>query len=214
MTQRSATSGAARETVFDVDTEKLARVYAQAGLGAAGENAGELVKELKSLVSDVLDKHPQLEQVFDSALVPQEEKLGMLDRLFAGQLSTTALNLLKVLAKHGRLGQLRYVVRSASALWELQNNRVQVQVQTASELSHELQHELREMLGKALGCEPLVTTEINPDLIGGFVVRMGDKVFDASTRTNLERTRQAMIARAIETIQNQPSHFIDQSGQG
>jgi F-type H+-transporting ATPase subunit delta len=208
MTDQSAKSDKSRDTVFDVDIEKLARVYAQAGLGAAEGDVGSLIDELNSLVDEVLDKHPDLEQVFGSALVSQEEKLGVLDRVFSGRLSTTTLNFLKVLANHGRLGLLRHVVRSADQLWQQQNNRVQVQVKSACEMDHSLQKELRETLGKALDCDPVITMEVDPELIGGFVVKMGDKVFDASTRTSLERTRQAMISRAVEAIQSQPGQFL------
>jgi len=208
MTEKSATSDNSHDTVFDVDTERLARVYAQAGVGAAGEDVEGLMDELKSLVTEVLDKFPELEQVFGSALVPQEEKLGMLDRVFGGRLSTITLNLLKVLAKHDRLGMLRHVVCSADELWQAQSGRVPVQVQSAVALDATLIQELRDMLSKVLECEPIISTEVDPELIGGFVVRMGDKVFDASTRTNLERTRQAMISRAVEAIQSQPEHFL------
>jgi len=209
MTSQSATSGTARETVFDVDTEKLARVYAQAALSAAGDEVEGLIDELKSLVTEVLDKFPDLEQMFGSALVSQEEKLGILDRVFSGRLLATALNFLKVLANHDRLGIVRHVVRSANQLWEEENGRVPVQVQVACELDDTLMQELRVTLSKVLDCDPIISTEVDPELIGGFVVRMGDKVFDASTRTNLERARQAMVAQAVEAIQNQPGQFTD-----
>jgi len=162
MTDQSATS----DTVFDVDTEKLARVYAKAGVGAAGGAVDELIDELKSLVTEVLDKFPELEQMFGSALVPQEEKLGMLDRVFGGRLSTTSLNLLKVLAKHDRLGMVRHVVRSADQLWQEQSGRVPVKVQSAVELDATLMQELRVTLSKALDCDPIISTEVDPDLIG------------------------------------------------
>jgi len=199
----------ARDTVFDVDIEKLARVYAQAGLGAAGDAVDGLMDELNSLVSDVLDKFPELEQMFGSALVSQEEKLGMLDRVFGGRLSVATLNFLKVLAKHDRLGMLRHVVRSADQLWQEQSGRMPVKVQSAVPLDKTLMQELRATLSKTLDCDPIISTEVDPDLIGGFVVRMGDKVFDASTRTNFERARQAMVERAIEAIQSQSGQFFE-----
>ncbi len=207
MTDQSATSESSRDTFFDVDIEKLARVYAQAVLGAGGDDVGSLIEELKSLVTEVLDQFPELEQIFGSALVPQEEKLAMLDRVFGGRLSSTSLNFLKVMANHDRLGLLRHVVRSADLLWQEQNNRIPVYVESAFELDASLQQELRDTLSKALDCDPVITTAVNPELIGGFVVKVGDKVFDASTRSSLERTRQAMISSAIDAIQNRSGQF-------
>ena len=209
MTSSSATKNASRESVFDVDVEKLARVYAQAALDAAGDKETEVLEELQATVTEVLDKHPEIEEVFGSALVSQDEKLGMLDRVFGSQLSATTLNFLKVLTKHDRLGVLRQVVRVAGQLWEQRSNRVPVLVELALDLDDSLHKEIVSSLRDSLGIDPVVTTKINPDLIAGFVVRVGDKVYDASTRTSLEKSRQAMIHRAMETIQSQPDQFLE-----
>ncbi len=200
-----------RETVFDVDVEKLARVYAQAALDAAGDKEDEVLDELQAAVTEVLDKHPEMEDVFGSALVSQDEKLGMLDRVFGSRVSETTLCFLKVLTKHDRLGVLRQVVRVAGQLWEQRSNRVPVQVELAIDLDASLHEEIVSSLRSSLGIEPVVTTKINPDLIAGFVVRVGDKVYDASTKTSLERSRQAMIHRAVEAIQSQPEQFLEKS---
>jgi len=205
-----------RETVFDVDVEKLARVYAQAALDAAaadpkGGGEDEVLDELQAAVTEVLDKFPEMEEVFGSALVSQDEKLGLLDRVFGSRVSKNTLSFLKVLTKHDRLGVLRQVVHVAGQLWEERSNRVPVQLELAIDPDASLHKEIVNSLRDSLGIEPIVRTKINPDLIAGFVVRVGDKVYDASTRTSLERSRQAMIERAIETIQNQPGQFLEKS---
>lgn len=205
----SATKDSSRETVFDVDVEKLARVYAQAALDAAGAKEDEVLEELQATVTEVLDNHPDLEEVFGSALVSQDEKIGMIDRVFGSSVSATTLSFLKVLTKHDRLGVLRQVVRVAGQLWERRSNRVPVLVELALDLDDSLHKEIVNSLRDKLGIEPVVTTKINPDLIAGFVVRVGDKVYDASTRTSLERSRQAMISRAIGTIQDKPEKFLE-----
>jgi len=198
-----------REMVFDVDVEKLARVYAQAALDAAGSQEDEVLEELQAAVTEVLDKFPQMEEVFGSALVSQGEKIGMLDRVFGSRVSATTLSFLKVLTQHDRLGVLRQVVRVAGQLRQQRCNQVPVQLELAIDLDAALHAEIVRSLRDSLGIEPVVTTKINPDLIAGFVVRVGDKVYDASTRTSLQRLRQVMIHRAIETIQNQPEQFLE-----
>ena len=133
----------------------------------------------------------------------------MLDRVFGSRVSPITLNFLKVLTKHDRLGVLRQVVRVAGQLWEQRSNRVPVLVELALDLDDSLHKEIVSSLRDSLGIDPVVTTKINPELIAGFVIRVGDKVYDASTRTSLEKSRQAMIERAIETIQNQPEQFLE-----
>ncbi len=204
----SDTKRKARETVFDVDVEKLARVYAQAVLDAAGDQAA-VMDELQALVSEVLDRYPDCEQMLASELLSQDEKLEMIDRVFGGSLSATALSFLKVMGDHGRLGFLRQVVRSAQTVWDERNNRRKVRIELAQEAAPPLLQELVNKLQQSLGAEPVVTTVVNPDLIAGFVVRVGDRVYDASTRTSFERARSAMVARAIEAIQSRPEQFME-----
>ena len=200
-----------RESVFDVDVEKLAGVYAQAALDAAGDGDTEVLEDLQSVVSEVLDKFPEMEEIFGSALVSQGEKVGLIDRLLDSRVSTTTINFLKVLNKHDRLGLLRQVVRVAGQLWQERSNRVPVQLELAAAVDAKLQEEIAASLSKALDIEPVITTTINPALIAGFVARIGDKVYDASTRTTLERSRKAMVSRAIEAIVHHPEQFMDKS---
>lgn len=209
----SSAQHSAQETVFDVDVEKLAKVYAQAGLDAAGDVHGQqkLIDELNAVVAEVLTKYRDLEKIFASALIADDDKYGILDRVFGNNLSTPTLNFLKVIAKHGRLAVLLPIIRSANALWYVRRNQVEVTLELAHPIEQSLQQELIDRLAKKLNKEPLVTVKINPDLIAGFVVRSGDRVLDASTRTNLERARQAMIARAVETIQQKPEQFYQQT---
>lgn len=210
MTDGPSSHDPAHESVLDVDVEKLAKIYAQAGLDAAGDHNAQrgLIDELNAIHSEVLSKYRELEKVFDSALVAEHEKLGIIDRVFGQFLSPIALNLLKVMAMHGRLGILRYVIRAANRLWKRRCDQVTVTLELADELDSGLQQEIVSALSKALGCEPIVSVRINSDLIAGFVARVGDRIYDASTRTSLERARQAMVKNAVELIQRQPHHFF------
>ena len=207
----SAEKPKVRESVFDVDVEKLARVYAQAVLDAAGDNGAQSVvmDELESLVSDVLDKFPDFEELFASELISQDEKQAIIDRVLGGKLSETSLSFLKVMGDHGRLGLLRRVVNSARSVWAERNNRRTVRIELAQEADPPLLRELVDTLQKSLGSEPMVSTTVNPELIAGFVVRVGDKVYDASARTSFERARSAMVARAVEAIQSRPGQFME-----
>ena len=207
----SADKPKVRETVFDVDVEKLARVYAQAVLNAAGDaNAQTAVKEeLQALVEEVLDRFGDFEQLFASELISQDEKQEMIDRVFGGQLSDTALSFLKVMGDHSRLGLLRQVVGSVQSVWAERNKRQPVEIELAQEATAPLLQELIDALKKSLGTEPVVKTKVNPDLIAGFVVRVDDQVYDASARTSFERARSDMVASAIEAIQSRPEQFME-----
>jgi len=204
-----------QDTVFDVDAERLARVYAEAALDAAGGlgEQGSLVGELDSIVEDVLKRDARISQIFGSELIRGEEKLAMLDRIFAGRASTFTLNLLKVMARHKRLGIVRDVARAARQMWQKRAGRVSVQLESANPLEPALEQEILSSFATSLGDNPIVTQRVNPDLIAGFVLRIGDRVYDASVRTRLEQMRQGMIDRAVEAIQRVPERFFSSNSQ-
>jgi F-type H+-transporting ATPase subunit delta len=198
------------ETVFDVSAERLARVYAEAVLDAAGDRSAQdaLMEELNGLKAGVLDRDPKVQELFASELISEDDKYAMLDRVFAGRSSPLLVTFLKVLNKHGRLGMIRDVIAATRKLWETRSGRVPVQLETANPLTPDLEKDLLASLTKVLGADPIVSASVNPDLIAGFIIRVGDRVFDVSMRTRLEAMRKDMIARATEAIQQTPHRFF------
>lgn len=198
-----------QDTVFDVDAERLARVYAEAGLDAAGGPDAQqtVVEELES-VADLLRGDPRLAQVFASELISKDEKIALLDRIFDGRLSASTLTMLKVMARHKRLTLIRDAAKVARKLWYERSGRVPVQLESANELGPALEQEILTAFAKVLGADPIVTHRVNPELIAGFVLRVGDRVYDGSVSTRLERMRQNMIHSADEAIQRSPERFV------
>jgi len=194
-----------QDTVLDVKAERLARVYAIAGLDAAGDVSQQesLVGELEAVATEVLGTDARLREVFASELISTEEKLGMLDRILGGRVSTMALNMLKVMARHKRITLIRDVARAARKEWFSRSGRIPAELETANQLDPALQQEILTAFGRVLGADPIVTNRVNPDLIAGFVIRVGDRVYDGSVRTQLEHMRHGMINRAVEAIQRE-----------
>jgi F-type H+-transporting ATPase subunit delta len=197
------------EVVTDVTAEQISRVYAQAFMGVATKStaADSLVEEVTSMV-DVLDTSPRIEELFNSALISSEEKEQMLGRVFGGRVSPQVLNFLKVLSKHGRLGHLRSIARLVAQLDAERRGVTDVEVRVARELADDIREEIQSRLRRVLGTEPVLHVKIDPELIAGIWVRVGDRVFDGSMRTQLEHTRRAMIDRATEIIETHPERFI------
>jgi F-type H+-transporting ATPase subunit delta len=197
------------ETVMDITAEQIARVYAQAFMGATTKLPGatNLVEQMVSLV-EVLDRSPRLEGLFKSNLVSPEEKESLIDRIFGQRASSVVLNFLKVLATRGRLGLLRPIARLVEKLDRERRGLVDVEVRVARELSGDIRTEIHDRIHRALGNEPILHISIDPDLIAGIWVRVGDRVYDGSVRTQLEHVRRSMIDRATETIEINPRRFM------
>jgi len=204
----------AAEIDADVSAEHIGAVYAKALLGAA-DKAGSLdetIEELDSLVRDVLDRLPQLEQVFSSALVGHEDKAALLDRLLADKASPLVLNFLKVLARHGRLDVLRTVYRQAKAQYDVLRGVVRVDFRTAAPVTQAVIDQVQNRLRSLLGGQPVVEHHTVPGLIGGAVVRVGDTIYDGSIATQLENLREQMIDRSVHEIQSRRDRFRPPAG--
>jgi F-type H+-transporting ATPase subunit delta len=207
---KSASEKPRRDTVMDVTEEQIARVYAQAFMGAATKrrDATTLVDEVGSLVEDVLQRFPELEQTLRSELVSPEDKAKLMDRVFGNRASTTVLNFLKVLSAHGRLSLLSSIARILKKLDARRRGLTDVEVRVATSLDDGLRREIEGQLRKMLGGEPVLHEVVDPSLIAGMVIRVGDRVYDSSVHTQLEHARRAMIERATERIETQPERFI------
>jgi F-type H+-transporting ATPase subunit delta len=202
-----------KSQAVNVGAQKVAAIYAKAFLGAS-EQAGKteaMVEELTA-VSSVLEQFPRLEAVFASALVSAEEKSQMLDRLFGSKLSTMALDFLKVVARHGRLEIVRAIQQEVAKLYDVLRGRVRVQLHTATPVDDALSRSLRASLAKLFGGEPKPAPEVDPALIGGIILRVGDTVYDGSVARQLDQIREQMINRSVHEIQSRRDSFRHSGG--
>ena len=200
---------AAAQIEADVGVEQVADIYADALLGVA-EKAGQteaVLEEFDTLVGQVYERFPKLEAILGSALVAHEEKLEILDRVLGGKVSSEFLDFLKVVSRHGRLDILRAILRQARLRYERLRGRVRVCLTTATPLEQAQIQQLTENLRAMLGGEPLVEQVVDPTLIGGAVLRVGDVVYDGSIANQLQILRQEMIDRSVHEIQSRRDRF-------
>jgi len=193
----------------DVGAEHVAALYAEAFLGAAKASGrpDALVGQLDSLVADVLDRFPELEKTLASAVIAHEEKEGILDRVLGGQADPLVLSFLKVVSSRGRLDCLRAIHRQVHAAYERMQGQVRVRVTTAAPVDGALAQRIADALRPMLPGEPVLEQVVEPGLIGGIVVRVGDTVYDASIATQLENLRQQMVDRSAHEIQSRRDRF-------
>jgi F-type H+-transporting ATPase subunit delta len=195
---------------FDPGQEQIGTVYAKA-LVAAAEKSGQsdqVVEELEEIVSEVFDKLPQVAAALTSPRLKHEEKLLMLDKAFGGKVSTTTLNFLKVLSRHGRMGSIRATARSARKLLNESRNRVEVEVRTAAPLSNPLREAISTKLAAMLGREVVLNTTVDPELLGGVVVRVGDTLYDGSLSSKLLTMRSQAIERTAARFRDSLNKFV------
>ncbi|HEX4148739.1 MAG TPA: ATP synthase F1 subunit delta [Pirellulales bacterium] len=197
------------ESYADIGAAGVALTYARALLGAteAAHQTEAVLGELDSIVADVLDPLPQLDAVLSSGLVAADEKSRLMERAFKGRASDLLLNFLNVVAQHGRLAILRQIRSQARRLYGQMQGRVRVEVRTAAPLDEQLSGRIAEQLRQLLGAQPQLEQVVDPRLIGGLVLRVGDTVLDGSVATRLAGVREQMINRSVHEIQRGRDRF-------
>ena len=200
----AAAASSEQPHALDTGAERIARVYAQAIIEAAdGRNCRDaVIEELESLVRDVLPKVPRAREVFDSPRVAVEQKDALIDRIAAGRMQPTTVHALHVLARHGRLGIVAEVAAAARRLAEELAGRRQATFTTAVPLADEQRRQLVAEIEQAVGATLAPTFTVDPGLIGGLVVRIGDTVYDQSIATGLARLGGNLHRRTIHEIQH------------
>jgi len=188
----------------DIATDRVAKVYAQAIVEAA-DAAGcrrDVIADLGMLAREVLPLVPEAAGVFSSPKIPPEEKGRIIDRLAGGRLQPTTTHALHVLARHGRLGMLAAVVEAAERLADERDGRKQATFTTAVPLDAAEEGRIVAETEKALAIAVVPTFVVDPAIIGGLVVRVGDTIYDQSVATGLTRISGRIRQRNVHAIQN------------
>ena len=171
--------------------------YAEAFLqiSEASGDTTEVVDQARELLS-LWRQSPELRAAMASPVLETVDKKVALTKLFSEQLSPTFLNLLKLLADRGRIGYLDAVLERLLELYRDQNSIALATVTSAEPLSAEQQASLTEKVKAVAGTEQVeIDLQVDPALIGGFVLRVGSKVIDASLAGQVRRLGLA-LARA------------------
>jgi F-type H+-transporting ATPase subunit delta len=212
--QAALAEAARHETVFDVSGQRVARVYAEALVNAADKagKTNEILEEFQSLIDDVFPATPRLEAVFDSGVIGREEKGATIRKTLGSQASEMFLNFLLVLNSHDRLGTLRSILRAAIELRDERAGRIPVEVRSAVPLADDQREGLLRQLRDTFHREPVLVTRIDPDLLGGLIVQVGDWLYDASVRTQVETIRNQLIESSSHEIQSRRNRFSSANG--
>ncbi|MHB1557806.1 MAG: ATP synthase F1 subunit delta [Isosphaeraceae bacterium] len=204
-----AKAPAATVAAPDKELVGLARRYAEALVDAAVKEgqADAAVQELDELASDVLARFPVFAQILASHRVSAAEKDRILSDVFQGRASDLVMRFLRVLNRHGRLELLAAAAREARILWDRRNRRIPVSVRSAVPLDDDQIRALSDRLRGLVAGTPVLTATIDPALIGGLVVQVGDLLYDGSVKSRLAQLRKRLIEGKTHEIQSRRDQF-------
>jgi len=172
----------------------VARNYAEA-LFELGERGGHADRyaELIDAVAGAVETTPEVQAVLMSPRVPKGEKI----RLLAAALKDAPREFvlfIQALVKRGRQRLLREIATEYQALLDTKHNRVRAGVTLAQPADSALQGDIQAALSRQLGKEVLATFHVDPDILGGTVVRVGERIHDGSVRRRMTKLRRQLIS--------------------
>jgi F-type H+-transporting ATPase subunit delta len=172
----------------------VAHKYARALFDVALEegDAETAASELDS-ISRLREEDPTFLEFLVSPEVQLDQKRRFIDAVFKPRVSPLVVSLLHLLGEKGRINVLPEVCEQYRRLMEEHQGRVRAQVQTAVALSGDQEGRLKKELDRITGKDVIVEKQVNPSLLGGVVVYVGNKVIDRSLQHGLKEMREALL---------------------
>ena len=175
--------------------EEVADVYARALFEAAKDrDVLDPVHEQLGQFADALNGSHDLTQFFFSPYFSVDEKKDALHRAVEGA-EPTFMNFVEALLERHRMPVIFRIRARFEQLWKDEHKLLAVEVTSAVALDDQTVSSIGESIGKQLGRTIELSSSVDPEIIGGIVLRVGNFVLDASIRNRLEKLRQ-QVARA------------------
>ena len=169
--------------------EKIAQVYARALFDVARQH-GKLdeIREQLAQFADALNEHRELAVFFFSPYFSQKEKQEALGRVVQGA-EAIFMNFLNLLIEKHRMPVIFRIRDAYERMWEEENRTLPVEITSAIELDQGTVEKIAKQIGERTGRKVKLATRVDPEILGGLVVRVGNAILDASIRNRLEQLR-------------------------
>ena len=173
--------------------EEIAQVYARSLFQVAREQDKlDVVRDELGQVSEILEENHDMRLFFFSPYFSTEEKREGLRSTIEGADPVT-MNLLDVLVENHRLPVVPRIRREYERLWRDANDLLPVTVTSAVELDDAVVARIGEEIGRQTGRKVELTRTVDPSIVGGFIVRVGNSILDSSIKNRLENLRKQIV---------------------
>jgi F-type H+-transporting ATPase subunit delta len=176
--------------------DELARVYARSLFEVAREQGKlDVLREQLGQFADALNDNRQLAVFFFSPYFSTTEKQAALAGVLDGA-DPSFLNFLSLLIENHRMPVIFRVRQQYERLWEEENRMLPVEITSAVALDEKTTEELGRTIGERAGRRVTLSSRVDPDILGGIILRVGNSILDASIRNRLEQLRRHVAQAA------------------
>jgi F-type H+-transporting ATPase subunit delta len=175
----------------------IADAYARPLLELATEqDQTKPVGEELAQLADLIRQNKTFGLYLADPAIGHDEREGVLKRVFGGRISPLVQNFLGVLNRRDKLRYVGDIAKAYHELLEAQLGNIEVDVTSAQKLSAEDLEAVRQKIGAALGKNAVVHQFVDESILGGLVVRVEDRLIDASVRYQLQAMKEQLLAAA------------------
>jgi F-type H+-transporting ATPase subunit delta len=182
----------------------IARNYAETLLSLARRHGDEAtVDEFARALDDVvtiLDREPRVREFLETPQIDSESKKRALRASFAGRAPDLFVRFLMVVVEKRRQTLLRAIAREYAALVDEARGRVRADITLARAADAELEREVVATLERQLGKTVIPNFQVDPELMGGVVIRVGDQVLDGSIRRRVADLRRRLLRSPLPEL--------------
>lgn len=174
------------------ESSNIARPYAHAVFELARDSGrfDEWSDSLKSLCEIV--EHPDIGAMINDPRITREQILDVMLEIGGDGFDEQTGNLVRILGHYRRLAAIPMIAKQYESLRAQEEGIIEAELETAFEIEDEQRSSLVAALQNRLGRKVRLTSNVNPDLLGGVVVRAGDWVIDGSVRARLEKLSSSL----------------------
>jgi F-type H+-transporting ATPase subunit delta len=175
--------------------EEIASVYARSLFEVALEQ-GKLddVRDQLGEFADALDGNQEMQVFFFSPYFSTPEKVEGLDKVVTDA-EPILKNFLQLLIEKSRMPAVFRVRRTFDVLWQHENKLLPVEITSAIELDKQTVKQIGDRIGEETGQKIELSEQVDPDILGGLIVRVGNSIIDSSIRARLDSLRK-QVAKA------------------
>jgi F-type H+-transporting ATPase subunit delta len=160
---------------------------------SAGEGLTEQIQKELSFISDLWEKNAELRAFLEAPQISGEEKGRLVQTTFKGKISELLLQFVLFLLSKGRLENIFGINTHYDKLLKEKEGLVEAQVITALPLDEGLSISLKEKMEKKTGKKVSLIFKLDPGIIGGIRVIVGNQIIDHSIRTELDKLRKNLL---------------------
>jgi F-type H+-transporting ATPase subunit delta len=157
---------------------------------ARAEGALESVEDELFRFARILENETELRQALTDPGLPPEQRAKMITELLGNKATPHTVNLIAFVVQQGRARELTKIIDSLVQLAAEERKKAVAEVRSATPLDEQQREKLKEAITKATGKQVELKVLVDPTVIGGLLVRVGDQVFDGTVRRRLEMAKE------------------------